>query len=31
MYQIIVTDAVGHNCTATLHDAVVISQPEEPK
>ncbi|TWI01150.1 putative secreted protein (Por secretion system target) [Flavobacterium tiangeerense] len=29
-YQVIVTDAVGHNCTATLQDAVFISQPEEP-
>lgn len=28
-YQVIVTDAVGHNCTATLQDAVVISQPNE--
>lgn len=29
-YQVIVNDAVGHNCTATLQDAVVISQPNEP-
>ena len=29
-YQIIVTDAVGHNCIATLKDVVVISQPNEP-
>ena len=29
-YQVIVNDAVGHNCTATLQDEVVISQPNEP-
>nr|WP_315152084.1 T9SS type A sorting domain-containing protein [uncultured Flavobacterium sp.] len=29
-YQVIVTDAVGHNCTAILQDAVVISHPNEP-
>lgn len=29
-YQVIVTDAVEHNCTAILQDAVVISQPNEP-
>lgn len=29
-YQVVVTDAVGHNCIATLKDEVVISQPNEP-
>lgn len=29
-YQVTVTDAVGHNCTASLSPAVIITQPTDP-
>lgn len=29
-YQVAVTDAVGHNCTASLSPAVIITQPTNP-
>jgi hypothetical protein len=29
-YQVIVTDAVGHNCTATLPNPIIITQPTDP-
>ncbi|PVX44444.1 putative secreted protein (Por secretion system target) [Flavobacterium sp. 103] len=29
-YQVIVTDAVGHNCTATLLNPIIITQPTAP-
>jgi hypothetical protein len=29
-YQVTVTDAVGHNCTATLPNSIIITQPTDP-
>jgi hypothetical protein len=29
-YQVTVTDAVGHNCTATLPNPIIITQPTAP-